>query len=250
MFRKVLSLILAMGLLLSASALGERQAETVAGETFYPDRENWTYRYDYEMPQLVCEEGDTAAMAVNAALQTVLDEMLYLILPMLSRTETVTSEGRTEIVQRYRVTCNTERVFSLITFRDEKRGEETWRSVETETFDVGGEYAGETLTLRGLVRVGDSSDQLSEALMPVMYEEFTSLQQRGIGDPDITEEDFYEICEPAIDFYADEAENAVFYFQPELMADPMTDLQICVFTPEELAELAAAYAAYPVPDEE
>ena len=90
MFRKVLSLILAMGLLLSASALGEHQAETVAGETFYPDRENWTYRYDYEMPQLVCEEGDTAAMAVNAALQTVLDEMLYLILPMLSRTETVT----------------------------------------------------------------------------------------------------------------------------------------------------------------
>ncbi len=242
MFRKTLALILTMGLLLSASALGEHQVETVAGETFYPDRENWTYRYEYEMPQLVCEENDTAAMAVNAALQTVQDEMLYLILPMLSRAETVTSEGRTEIVQRYLVTCNTERVFSLITFLEEKRGDEMWRTVETETFDVGGEYAGETLTLRGLVRVGDSSDQLSEALMPVLYREFLLLQQNGIGNPSVTEEDFYEICEPAIDFYADEAENAVFFLQPELMIDPMEELQAYLFTPEQLSELAAAYA--------
>ncbi len=224
--------------LLAFPAPAEHTVESLEGEDYFPQEENWTYHYIYSWPVLVCDEDDAAAMMVNDTFQMVLDEMRTLALPMFAASPEMTGEGAVEVRQFYRVTCNTERLFSVLLIKTEEQGETRRISVESETFDVGGEYPGETLTLRGVVRVGESSDQLAEAVLPVLYERFAALQKSGVCLPEISEETFYELTAPTLDFYADENENAVFYFQPSLMVHPDWDVPVFTFTPEELAALA------------
>ena len=219
-------------------APAEHAVESLEGEDFFPQEENWTYHYIYSWPMLVCDGDDAAAMMVNDTFQMVLDEMRTLALPMFAASPEMTGDGPVEVRQFYRVTCNTDRLFSVLLIKTEEQGESRRISVESETFDVGGEYPGETLTLRGVVRVGESSDQLSAAVLPVLYGRFRELQQSGVCLPDVSEEAFYELTAPTLDFYADENENAVFYFQPSLMVHPDWDVPAFTFTPEELAALA------------
>ena len=54
---------------------------------------------------------------------------------------------------------------------------------------MSGDYPGETLTLRGVVMVGESSDQIAAAVLPALYAEFVRLQEEGVCRAEITEED-------------------------------------------------------------
>ncbi len=233
----VLSLLLLPLSCLSEAGYG---VERLAGEEWYPSREEWTYHYIYSYPQLAAPEGDAVALLVNDTLRTVLDEMRLLALPMFASSPEMTAEGPVTVREEGRVTCNNGHFFSILTVKSEERPAGTTWSLESDTFDVGGDYPGETLTLRGVVMVGDSSDQLAAAVMPVLYASFRKLQAEGICLPDVTEADFYDAVIPTLDFYADGDGNAVFYLQPGLMCEPGPDVPVFTFTPAELEALAAA----------
>lgn len=237
MVKKCLICLLAL-LLVCMPALGAHEISPLTGEECYPDAENWTYRYVYRVPQLDAGETDAAAMLINDTIVTALDEMRQLVLPMFANSEDMTQNGPVTITQDYVVTCNDDHFFSMIMTREEKDDTGSYFTLDADVYDVGGEYAGETLTLRGVVMVGDSSEQLGLAVMPVLYEKFCLLQRQGICRKDLTEEDFYQLCSPTLDYYADENGNAVFFLQPSLMENPSLDVPTFTFTPSELEALA------------
>lgn len=225
-------------LLTCLSALAEHEIMPIEGTDYYPDAENWTYQYTYRVPQLETGESDAAAMLINDTILMALDEMRELVLPMFANSEDMTKNGQVKITQDYIVTCNDGRFFSMVMIREEKDDSGSYYTLDADVYDVGGEYAGETLTLRGVVMVGDSSEQLGLAVMPVLYEKFVELQSQGICRQELTQEDFYQLCSPTLDYYADENGNAVFFLQPSLMTAPSFDVPTFTFTPAELAALA------------
>ncbi len=237
-FRRAAAAALLLTCLLSCSARAGYEVESLEGEDYFPNESEWTYHYVYSWPQLVCGGEDAAAMMVNDTFGMVLDEMRTLALPMFAASPEMTAAGPVEVKQFYTVTCNTDRLFSVLLVKTEEQGEKRRISVESETFDVGGEYPGETLTLRGVVRVGESSDQLAEAVLPVLYARFQELQRAGVCRADVTEAEFYDLTVPTLDFYADGEENAVFYLQPSLMTEPDWNVPSFPFTPAELEALA------------
>ena len=236
MVKKMLALLCALMLIIPAG-VAEHAVLEISGVDYYPDEANWTYCYDYCLPQLETGMTDVAAMMINETLVMALDEMRELVLPMFASSEDMTQYGQVTITQRYRITCNSDRFFSVIITREEKDDRGSFYTLESEVFDVGGEYMGETLTLRGVVMVGESSDQLGRAVMPVLYEEFKKLQQEGVCVPDMTEEEFYLAFSPTLDYCCDQDGNALFYFQPTLMAEPSLDVPVFTFTPAELEAL-------------
>ena len=231
--------MLVAALLLFTQAAYAYEVSDLAGEDFYPDETHWTYRYIYAYPQLVGDDMDAVAMTVNETFQLILDEMRGLAMPMFASSPEMTKDGQVTVEQHYKVTCLTERIFSVLLVKTETREDgSALYTIEPEVFDIGGEYAGETLTLRGLVRVGDSSDQLADAVMEDLYQRFLTLQADGVCRADATREDFFALTAPTLDFYADENENAVFFLQPELMTEPSADVPAFVYTPAELLALA------------
>ncbi len=227
--------------LCALSAAAEREVVYIEDVRYFPQEENWTYRFEYSYPRLVPEDGDdVAAMMVNETMDTVVREMLELVMPMFSRADQMTRDGRVTVKQTWEVTANTPRIFSvLMTKRESVNGEE-FVTLEGTTFDVGGEYAGEMLTLRGLVRVGDSSVQLGAAVMPLLWEDYLEL---AAGDAAMDEETFYDTVAPTLDFYADQDENAVFFFQPSLFGESYRGPHTRTLTPAELEELARGVPA-------
>ena len=236
MVKKWLALLCAL-MLMCPAALSEHVIHELSGVEYYPDAEAWTYCYDYSLPQLETGMADVAAMMINETMVMALDEMRELVLPMFAASEDMTCNGRVTITQRYQITCNSDRFFSVLITREEKDDRGSFYTLESEVFDVGGEYMGETLTLRGVVMVGQSSDQLGRAVLPVLYEEFKKLQQEGVCVPDMTEEDFYLSFSPTLDYCCDQEGHALFYFQPALMAKPSLDVPMFTFTPAELQAL-------------
>lgn len=230
------ALVAMLLLLLPFSALGEAAVERLEGEAFYPSQSNWTYHFIYAYPHLLGE--DYAAAAINDTYEMALDEMLQLVLPMFANEEDMLFDGKNEVKHDFTVTCNNGRFLSILQYRSQTMGEEgTNLALEALVFDMAGEYIGETLTLRGLVMVGDSSAQIAEAVTPLLYQEFQKLQQAGIAPADIIQEDFLLEFSPTRDFYADEEGNAVFFFPPTLLSEPSFDVPTFTFTPEELAAL-------------
>ena len=235
--------VLLLALALYTAGAEGYQVTDLEGEAWYPEEGAWTYHYTYVYPQLAADDTDAVAMTVNETFQLILDEMRNLAMPMFAAAPEMTEDGRVEVKQFYRVTCSTKRIFSVLLIKSETRGSEIRWSIEPEVFDVGGDYPGQTLTLRGLVRVGDSSDQLAEAVLPDLYARFQALQESGVCRADVTREAFYASTVPTLDFYADENENAVFFLQPELMCEPGADVPFFVYTPEELEALAKSSGA-------
>lgn len=222
-------------LLIFPCALCESTVERREGERYFPSEEEWTYHFTYAYPFL--PDGDLFSAMVNDTYEMVLNEMIYTSLPMFA--DSADLDGyKAEVRHDFRVTCNNGRFLSIVQLRSqtlEDGGE--MLVMEPLTFDVTGEYMGETLTLRGLVMVGESSVQLSEALMPLLYDEFQQLQARGIARADVTREDFYAEFSPMSHFYADEAGSAVFFFPPMLMEEPSFDPPVFVYTPAQLQAL-------------
>lgn len=263
------AMILALALLLSAvPALGEMTVERTEGESYFPDEKQWVYHFTYAYP-FVQGEDYTAAL-INDTYQMALDEMTQLVLPMFANAEDMRFDGKNEVTHDFAVMCNNGMVLSILESRTQTKGSQGMAYVlEALTFDVGGAYAGETLTLRGvsliLAGVGaeyldtddsvkakaaeaypalknliyGSSDKMAAALTPVLYEEFKRLQAENVMAPEVTEEDFSIEFSPSRDFYADAEDRIVFFFPPSLMREPSLDPPVFSFTPQELNDMLA-----------
>lgn len=190
------------------------------GEITYPEGEDWIYRYTYRYPVL---SGDApAAHAVNAWFDVAFSEMNDLILPMFASEADMAGGGANEIDHLYAVTCNSDDFFSILLTQTQDMGERPMMSLTGQVFAMSGEYTGETLTLRGLLRVGDSSQQIAEAIVRDVWTKVKDLPGalERWEDPDHFMDDF----DPETQFYADEKENAVFFLQPGVLdeMEPMT----------------------------
>lgn len=206
------------------------------GEAFFPSEKDWVYHFTYAYPHVA---GDSyAALMVNDTYQMALDEMVQLVLPMFANEPAMRYDGKNEVIHDFEVKCNNGRFLSILQKKSQTRGEEgMFLSLESLTFDMSGEYQGESLTLRGVVMVGESTDQIAAALMPHIYEEFVKLQEKGICKQDVDRELFEIEFSPAIHFYADENGNAVFYLPPSLMETPSFQTHVFIYSPEEIEKL-------------
>lgn len=206
------------------------------GEAFFPSEKDWVYHFTYAYPHVA---GDSyAALMVNDTYQMALDEMVQLVLPMFANEPAMRYDGKNEVIHDFVVKCNNGRFLSILQKKSQTRGDEgTFLSLESLTFDMSGEYQGESLTLRGVVMVGESTDQIAAALMPHIYEEFVKLQEKGICKQGANRETFEIEFSPAIHFYADENGNAVFYLPPSLMETPSFQTHVFVYSPEEIEKL-------------
>lgn len=206
------------------------------GECWFPEEKNWVYHFVYAYPQVA---GDSyAALTVNDTYRMALDEMLQLVLPMFANSPDMRFDGKNEVKHDFEVKCNNGRFLSILQKKGQSRGEDgMFYSLESLTFDMNGEYMGESLTLRGVVSVGDSTDQIAAAVLPEIYERFCLLQQQGVCKKGVDEETFAIEFSPAIHFYADENGNAVFYLPPSLMESPGFDTPTFTYSPAELAAL-------------
>ena len=253
---KKIALCLAL-LLIALPALGEMTVGEQTGECYFPDEKNWTYHFTYSYPLLAGE--DYATAAINDTYQMALDEMVQLVLPMFANAESERYDGQNEVRHAFRVTCNNGRVLSILQERSRTMGDKGPNlTVESLTFDVAGDYLGQSLTLRGVILakaseaidamtaqdypafgkiIDGSSDRIAEKVLPVLYEQFLALQQAGVVRPDADREDYELAFEPTQCFFADEQGNIVFFFPPELMARPAFDVPTFSFTPEELNDL-------------
>ncbi|MBQ9263654.1 MAG: hypothetical protein IJ189_05520 [Clostridia bacterium] len=228
------------------------------GEIYFPSEEQWSYHFVYSYPHLLGE--DYVSAAINDTYQMALDEMLQLVLPMFANADTMQFDGQNEVSHDFYVTCNNDRLLSIVQNRRQTMGEEgVTLAIEPLTFDVSGEYQGDTLTLRGciLADVGDtpvdemtveaypqaakliagSSESISEAVAQHLYPEFVKLQEAGIARGDVDEEDFLWEFAPAANFYVDEEGRVVFFFPPALLAEPSFDVPTFPFTAAELENL-------------
>lgn len=198
-----------------------------------------SYQLIYDYPFV--EGDDIAAVLINDSFESSRSEMTGLILPMLANLNASESGFVRVMRQEYTVPCNTDRFLSIL-FRNSTESETgTVYTLEAHTWDLSGEYIGQTLTLRGVVAVGDSTDEIVDCLYPVLLEEFTRLQADGTVRADLTEDDFYTYVFPESDFYTNPDGSVTFFFQPELLVNASFDVPEFTFTPEELDELLKAF---------
>lgn len=231
----VFLVLAALILVPSFSVLAEELPVSVIKTVKSLPEEAPVWKMDYEYPHLDAEDG--TAVLINDYYNEAINEMTALILPMLAGTPEAQGTSLRQMNQRFRVTCNNGRFLSVLFMTENLVNGESFLSLESDTFDISGEYAGQILTLRGVVMVGESSSQLSACLLPVLYGHFTVLQEQGIADPELTEEDFYDIVFPESHFFANEDGSVTFYFQPDVLAEPTFEVPCFTFTPEELENL-------------
>ncbi len=261
MAKRILSFLAAF-LLLVSPALGEMTVERKTGEQFYPQEKNWVYHFSYAYPHIAGD--DYTAAHINDTYEMALDEWAKLMLPMFANAPDMRYDGKNEVTHDFTVACNNGRVLSILQSRMQTRGESgPLYALEALTFDVGGAYAGESLTLRGVTLIqagvdgdlmedaepdmypevahiiGGSSDEMAEALLPVMYERFQEQQGAGVIAAHWTREDFEDKFSPTQDFYTDSEGRIVFFFPPELLTAPSFDVPVFSFTPAELDALLA-----------
>ncbi|MBR6187253.1 MAG: hypothetical protein IKQ41_13470 [Clostridia bacterium] len=253
-------------LLFAAPALGEMTVERMEGERYFPNEQNWVYHYTYAYPQVQGE--DLTAALINDTYQMALEEMTQLVLPMFANAEDMRFDGKNEVTHDFAVMCNNGRLLSILQKRTQTMGSEGVSFVlEALTFDVGGMYAGETLTLRGVALIqggvdaesledvngqehpelkyliDGSSAEMAAALTPVLYREFQRLQSENVMDPQITREAFETAFSAARDFYTDDENRLVFFFPPSLMLTPSLTPPAFSFTPFELNDLLRDWEA-------
>ncbi|MBR5109221.1 MAG: hypothetical protein IK099_03415 [Clostridia bacterium] len=249
-------------LLCAACAFAELTVERNEGELFLPDESNWVYHFTYAYPRIVGD--DYTAALINDTYQMALDEMTRLVLPMFANAPEMRFDGKNEVKHDFTVACNNGKLLSIVQLRSQTMGEETVYSLEPLTFDVGGMYAGETLTLRGviLIQAGvdpeqledvrpedypeiahiiqGSSSSVAEALMPILYRAF-------LGHPDLAEtetpsyEDFEIEFSPTHDFAASQSGNYIaFYYPPMLPSKAGQGNTVILLSPADIEAILAA----------
>ncbi len=249
-------------LLIAAPALSEKTVERREGERYYPSEKNWVYHFTYAYPHVAGD--DYTAALINDTYEMAFDEWDQLVLPMFANAPDMRYDGKNEVVHDFTVMCNNGKVLSILQTRMQTRGEDgPLYALDPLTFDVGGMYAGETLTLRGvtLIQAGvdgtmledvepelypeiahiidGSSDEMAAALLPLLYEAFVRLQAEGVIAAQWTREEYEDEFNPAQDYYTDEEGRIVFFFQPTLLASPSFDAPVFPFTPAELDAILA-----------
>jgi len=181
---------------------------------------------------------DLGNTMIRETYEMALNEWLELTLPMFANSPDEYYDGKNEVVHDFRVTCNDDNYLSILQSRSQTRGNEGIKmTLEALTFAKSGEYMGESLTLRGVVMVGDSSEQIADAVWPHLYREFAALQEKGIARQDMTEKEFYNLYLPEYNFYRDENGNAVFFFQPDMLELPTFDVPVFAYSPAQLEAL-------------
>lgn len=222
---KKLLLLLALLLALGQSAGAELGLAWQEGEAFFPEGEGWRYRYSYRYPKA---EGDSfIAQAVNNYFEAQLNEQLKLVIPMFANDETMTAGGRQEISDSYEVSCNDERLFSILLKHRQTIDGAPPFSLHSAVFAASGEYLGETLTLRGVCGVGESSTQLAKLVQKDVWQKIEQRIAAGEAgwkaglNEGMLQDSFY----PESQFYAEPDDMIVFYLQPgELRSDDAVEL--------------------------
>ncbi|MBR3017246.1 MAG: hypothetical protein IKH57_09240 [Clostridia bacterium] len=254
----------ALALLLCVScACAELTVERNAGEMYFPDENSWVYHFTYAYPRIAGD--DYTAALINDTYQMALDEMTQLVLPMFANAPDMRFDGKNEVKHDFSVYCNNGALLSIVQVRTQSMGEETMYSLEPLTFDVHGMYAGETLTLRGVMMVlagvnpealddasaedypqiahiiNGSSGSMAEELLPALYERFS---QEGIeiSNPDgFSLEDFELEFSASRDFAVGEDGSLLFFFPPMLMREP--GIAAVSYTVSQIESLLSALPA-------
>lgn len=213
----------------SASELGLQVTWEDVQQSF-PEEGETVYRYTCRYPVV---SGTNAADGINDYYRTAVSEMVELVLPMYANDQDMAGQGENAYEQLYEVTCNNGRYFSTRMLQSQVLGGNMRRRINTvhsQVFDVSGAYAGEALTLRGLLEeIGDSSTQIAEAVFNDIWQRIKAQQGEkdspwhGDLDRNTLALDFF----PEEHFYADEQGSAVFYLQPGLFRN---DQEIITFT--------------------
>ncbi|NLJ65506.1 MAG: hypothetical protein GX337_09050 [Christensenellaceae bacterium] len=178
-----------------------------------------TLIYDYYCKYPFIEGDSPVAESINYYFVGAINEMTDLLLPMYAEDPDMAKSADNYIHQVYEICCNNGRFFSTRMLQEQKLDGIVKKSVYSQVFDVSGEYAGETLTLRGvLTEVGDSSEQIAALVLRDIWSKI----EPEISKPnspwheDLCFETFSLDFYPEEHYYADEDSNAVFYLQPNI----------------------------------
>lgn len=228
----------------SAPDSSERAVETVTLDLLLP-QEAPVYHLIYDYPYLTGE--DSAAVLFNDVFDSMQREMENLMLPMLANLARPEDGEMCVMRQTFTVTCNDGNLLSVLFLKQNETGDGIYYSLEAQTYAMSGEFTGQTLTLRGVIIACDgtgaaeeaieSTDLLVEELMPVLYDEFTALQQAGVILPDLDEDDFYDMVYPDSEFFVNPDGTLSFFFQPEILTSPSFDVPVFTWTPAQLEAL-------------
>ena len=210
-------LVLALSLCLLLGTAGASAVPEVAwqqGEMYFPDAGDWTYHYTYTYPTFQGEGPVVEALAHYFDLA--FNEMTRLVLPMYAADPIMTDGRKNEVHEAYELTCQNERILSFLLTHEQTVGEKRVVSMRSVVFAISGEYAGDTLTLRGVAQVGDSSQQLAEAVLKDVWAQLLARKDEKPDGwrEDLTQEELGEVFYPESAFYADNEGRIVFYVQP------------------------------------
>lgn len=231
-FIAVLMLLLA----LSGTALAQLEFTWQEGEAFFPEGDQWNYRYSYRYP--VAQGEGFAAQAINEYFDVALSEQINLVIPMYANDPIMTEGGRQEIRDEYQVTYSDDRIFSILLRHSQSIEGEALLSLRSAVFAVSGEYIGDTLTLRGVCGVGESSTQLGQAVLKDVHSKILAAIQAGdvAWQAEISLDRLSEIFYPQEQFYALGGDRLVFYMQPGELRDDDQVIEY-TYTYSELEEL-------------
>lgn len=242
--RRILSFILTVLAVwfCAASAFAELTVERNEGEIFFPDEKKWVYHFTYAYPKIMGD--DYTAALINDTYQMALDEMTNLVLPMFANAPDMRFDGKNEVTHDFAVYCNNGGLLSIVQTRVQTMGEEIMYSLEPLTFDVCGMYAGETLTLRGVMLIlagvapdalddasavdypeiaqiiNGSSASIAEALLPSLHDRFLREDIPLAASEGISLENFELEFSASRDFAVSEDRQLLFFFPPMLMKEP------------------------------
>ena len=252
--------------LCAASALAELTVERNEGEMFFPDEKKWVYHFIYAYPKIVGD--DYTAALINDTYQMALDEMTNLVLPMFANAPDMRFDGKNEVRHDFTVARNDGKLLSVVQFRSQTMGEETVYTLEPLTFDVNGMYAGETLTLRGVILIlagvdpekledvqpedypeiahiiKGSSSSIAEALAPALRDLFWSNLDVDTQSYEAFREAFETSFYAARDFAAyKEGDDIAFYLSPMLAPEQHRNNTMILLSPTEIEGIVAAAPA-------
>lgn len=207
-------------------------------QSFYAPKAKKTdaprYVFSWSRPRVVGGASEFVTASINEYFDMAVDEMIDLTLPMFA--SEIKEGGTTMLRHEYLVLCNDGRYLGVMTRRESEQDGVRKVSVASQVIDVSGEYAGETLTLRGVVMLGESSDELADMFWQDVYARLNEGRETPIGFDEYAAQ-FY----PAQDFSVNENGDLFFYLQPGVFAGE-DEMLTFVYTREECNALYAAYS--------
>ena len=209
-----LSAALAILLLLAAGAQAAQSFSWQEGEAWFPQEKDWTYHYMYRYP--VADGEGQLQEALNYYFEQAQAEMMGLVIPMYADDPIMTQGQQNTITERYELTRNDDQFISFVLYHEQTIGEQVQQSLRSVVFAAQGEYVGETLTLRGVAQVGESSQQLAEVVLEDVWRQIQARldKDEDAWKPDLTYDTLKQEFYPETHFYADDEGRIVFYLQP------------------------------------